>query len=221
MALIRSNSQDELQIPEALRPKLTSLDVPVKAAMLRSSNILSPRDQAPAPSKRPKLRRSLSSNHIDLATKGLVLPDISTFPQLDGDILSPPTAPFMKDGASRPSSPFGRSHSRGVSMDRSISSSFNANKNNSKMSKGTFKDISPVAMYTVLSETSSTQLDIELVKKLRLLLRNESARYDASFRWIILDVDLILISWSEGFLANGGYTVLLTRLMEILEVEWR
>jgi hypothetical protein len=38
------------------------------------------------------------------------------------------------------------------------------------------KDISPTRFFSILSGTSSTQLDIENVKKLRLLLRNESAR---------------------------------------------
>lgn len=28
-------------------------------------------------------------------------------------------------------------------------------------------------------------------------------------------------SWSEAFLRKGGYGALLTRLVEILEVEWR
>jgi hypothetical protein len=38
------------------------------------------------------------------------------------------------------------------------------------------KDISPTRFFSILSGTSSTQLDVESVKKLRLLLRNESAR---------------------------------------------
>ncbi|GJJ08389.1 hypothetical protein Clacol_002604 [Clathrus columnatus] len=196
---------DQLQIPDTLRPKLTSLDAPVKAAMLRSSHVLSPQEHTSAPSKRPKLRRSLSSNHIDFSNKSLIVPDISTLPSSEGPNLSPPMAPFMKEATSRPSSPFGRSHSRGVSMDipRVASQSFNVSKSNPKPSKGTVKDISPVSMYMMLSETSSLQLDIETVKKLRILLRNESA------------------SWSEGFLNHGGYTALLTRLIEILEVEWR
>jgi hypothetical protein len=38
------------------------------------------------------------------------------------------------------------------------------------------KNISPAKFFGILSGTSSTQLDVESVKKLRLLLRNESAR---------------------------------------------
>lgn len=147
--------------------------------MLRSSHVLSPQEPTLAPSKRPKLRRSLSSNHIDFALKGLQVPDASTLPKPDDQTPLPlPRAPFMREGISRPSSPSGRSHFRGISMDvpRSTSYSSSANKNNIRSVKGTVKDISPVAMYTMLSDTSTIQLDIELVKKLRLLLRNESAR---------------------------------------------
>ncbi|KAF8183389.1 armadillo-type protein [Pholiota molesta] len=55
------------------------------------------------------------------------------------------------------------------------------------------KNLSPTKFCSILTSTSSTQL----------LLRNETA------------------SWSEEFLKLGGYAALLTRLNEILEVEWR
>lgn len=38
------------------------------------------------------------------------------------------------------------------------------------------KNISPTKFFSILSGTSSTQLDVEDLKKLRLLLRNETAR---------------------------------------------
>jgi len=45
--------------------------------------------------------------------------------------------------------------------------------------KGTVvtKNISPTRFCSILTSTSSTQLDVEEVKKLRLLLRNETASY--------------------------------------------
>ncbi|KAH9944810.1 armadillo-type protein [Amylocystis lapponica] len=55
----------------------------------------------------------------------------------------------------------------------------------------------------ILTSTSTVRLEIETVQKLRMLLRNEAA------------------SWTEDFLNVGGYAALLTRLNEILEVEWR
>jgi hypothetical protein len=66
-----------------------------------------------------------------------------------------------------------------------------------------FTKYPPVKIVSNLLGTSSTVMDVEVVKKLRLLLRNESA------------------SWTEEFLARGGYEALLTRLNELLEVEWR
>ena len=71
----------------------------------------------------------------------------------------------------------------------------------------------------MLSETSSTQLEVEVVKKLRLLLRNETAKY--VFTSCIYALELMVPSWSEAFLRSGGYAALLTRLVEILEIEWR
>lgn len=52
----------------------------------------------------------------------------------------------------------------------------NAKQSTSKSGKGSVRDLSPVALCAMLSDTSSTQLEVEIVKKLRLLLRNESAR---------------------------------------------
>ncbi|KAG6373394.1 armadillo-type protein [Boletus reticuloceps] len=69
--------------------------------------------------------------------------------------------------------------------------------------KALSKGMTPVKLCSILTSTSSTILDVEVVKKLRLLLRNEAA------------------SWTEDFLRSGGYSALLTRLNEILEVEWR
>lgn len=43
-------------------------------------------------------------------------------------------------------------------------------------SKAAAKNLTPSVLCGILSGSSSTQLDIETVKKLRLLLRNESAR---------------------------------------------
>lgn len=98
-------------------------------------------------------------------------------------------------------------HSRGVSLDTPRSRSKSQTKSDFVTGKGSkdrsvAKD-SPSYYVNMLMRTSSLQLEVEVVKKLRLLLRNESA------------------SWTEGFFELGGYTALLTRLNEMLEVEWR
>jgi hypothetical protein len=48
-----------------------------------------------------------------------------------------------------------------------------------KDGKGSMKNFTPALMTELLAE-SSTTIDVEVIKKLRLLLRNESARYDES-----------------------------------------
>lgn len=173
--------QDDLQIPTTLRPKLATLESPVKAAMLRSSHVLTSPDLAsPHPVKRPKLRKSLSSTNIDSPRKNVLDYDFPTPPQAVDAPLAAPIAPFMLEGPGRP--PSAQGHARGTSLDNpratshSYTTSGNAKPGTSKPVKGLVRDLSPVALCTMLSETSSTHLELEIVKKLRLLLRNETAR---------------------------------------------
>ncbi|CAG7849173.1 SubName: Full=Uncharacterized protein {ECO:0000313/EMBL:CCA68783.1} [Serendipita indica DSM 11827] len=65
------------------------------------------------------------------------------------------------------------------------------------------RDWTPGRFSVMLSQTKSTELEVERLKKLRIMLRNEAA------------------AWSESFLIEGGYSALLSRLNEMLEVEWR
>ncbi|KIM33287.1 hypothetical protein M408DRAFT_326062 [Serendipita vermifera MAFF 305830] len=65
------------------------------------------------------------------------------------------------------------------------------------------RDWTPARFSAMLSQTKSTELEVERLKKLRIMLRNEAA------------------SWSEGFIIEGGYSSLLARLNEMLDVEWR
>ncbi|KAG8860795.1 hypothetical protein FRB91_000582 [Serendipita sp. 411] len=65
------------------------------------------------------------------------------------------------------------------------------------------REWTPGRFSTMLSQTKSIDLEVERLKKLRIMLRNEAA------------------SWSESFLIEGGYSALLARLNEMLEVEWR
>lgn len=150
--------------------------------MLRSSHVLiSPDVSSPHPVQRPKLRRSLSSTNLDFPRKNLH--DFPILHQSGDDALNAPlavpVAPFMLEGSGRPSSV--RGHARGSSLDLSQPSSHsytagNPNPGTSKRGKFSVRDLSAAAFCTMLSETSSPQLDLEVVKKLRLLLRNETAR---------------------------------------------
>ncbi|KAJ7170936.1 armadillo-type protein [Mycena crocata] len=220
---------EDLQIPSTLRPRLIGMESTVKAAMLKSSQTmaLAPLPPPPAttrgtPPLTPRsaaLRRTRSTESLDSPRH--VKPSLEyaapRAPALFGDSVLGASV-----GAGTSPSRKTSGHARGTSFDvprllsRSqvhlpVSASVvdltgkapkergAAGKEKDKVAK----DISPTRFFSILSGTSSTQLDIENVKKLRLLLRNESA------------------SWSEEFLKLGGYAALLTRLNEILEVEWR
>ncbi|KAJ4477395.1 armadillo-type protein [Lentinula aciculospora] len=211
---------DELQIPSTLRPKLAGMDSSVKAAMLKSSqgmslNIKSAFPVIPEMPLTPKtmtLRRTRSTETLESPRPAK--------PTLDYEF-RPPKAPFAfseqsSRSASSTASPRKSSHSRGISLGTGIMSRSQVNllgngstldltssKSGKEKGPGSSRIISPTKSISILAGVSSIELDVEQVKKLRLLLRNESA------------------SWTEEFLRSGGYTALLTRLNEILEVEWR
>ncbi|TFK70322.1 hypothetical protein BDN72DRAFT_958920 [Pluteus cervinus] len=241
---------DDLQIPPTLRPKLAGMDATVKAAMLKSSTMipnLKPSVVNPAmftlsnPPESPNrsLRRIRSTESL-----------ASPRPQRKAEYGAPhgmgfyPEAPQTAGLFPSTHSPFSSAlalgpdplaaarsvHARGVSVDvpRLTTSKSHVNlpaasfssldlntigsaiaiekeKKNEKKSSNVpaAKIISPTRFVSILTGSSSLRLDVENVKKLRLMLRNESA------------------SWTQDFLSHGGYSALLTRLNELLEVEWR
>ncbi|KAF7316606.1 Drf-GBD domain-containing protein [Mycena chlorophos] len=212
---------EDLQIPVTLRPRLLGMESNVKAAMLKSSQTMSlvpPPTRAPIPAMAPATPRATTLRRAR-STESMESPRRTSGPLLDEDDLPPPRAPALFTESPRKTS----GHSRGSSLDASrllsrsqvnlpLSASVvdltAATGGKTKERAGTKekakdKNLAPRRFFSILSGTSSTQLDIESVKKLRLMLRNESA------------------SWTEEFLTLGGYSALLTRLNEILEVEWR
>ncbi|KIL67542.1 hypothetical protein M378DRAFT_159355 [Amanita muscaria Koide BX008] len=221
---------DDLQIPSTLRPKLVGMDSTVKAAMVKSSQTYATNTKMEffSPSS-PGLRKARSTESLS-SPRGPILsagtfdfPEPPFYPPVKmGNLLdSPRVSAHHPSSVTRTDSPRKASvHGRGVSIDAprlfsrsqvqlplSTSSLDLPGKTQFKhgKEKGTShgKDISPTKFVSILSGTSSLDLDVELIKKLRLLLRNESA------------------TWSQDFLRQGGYSSLLTRLNEILEVEWR
>ncbi|KAF9477186.1 hypothetical protein BDN70DRAFT_811098 [Pholiota conissans] len=214
---------DDLQIPSTLRPKLYGMDASVKAAMLKSSQTMaiSPVGEQATPSTPTKnVRKAHSTDSMSSPrhpTLASLMNDNSElpYPGLSAAHVSAHNSPYLSSPPRKVSS-----HSRGLSFDgtrlfsrsqvnlASAPSSSNldltyANKLTKEKGALLTKNLSPTKFCSILTSTSSTQLDIEDLKKLRLLLRNETA------------------SWSEEFLKLGGYAALLTRLNEILEVEWR
>ena len=134
----------------------------VKAAMLKSSQVIMP---GAAPASTRGLRRVQSGSSLDIESprKGAT-PDYFPFPSTPGDKPSTPAA----------------QHSRGVSVDvprpKSRTGFADLGSHAKDGKGGAQKTLSPVQYVSVLTGKSSLELEVEVVKKLCLLLRNEAAR---------------------------------------------
>ena len=159
--------QDDLQIPSTLRPKLATMDPTVKAAFLKSSHVLA--QMRPVAIANPPLTpRGLRKAHSSESLASMSSPRPKK-PSLEQYDLSPAQSRQYSTG-----------HARGVSMDvrRQVIDAKPAPiaplKTNKDKKKGGV--LSPEKYVSILLGQSSTILDVEVVKKLRLLLRNEAAR---------------------------------------------
>lgn len=151
--------QDELQIPDTLRPKLATMETSVKAAMLKSSHTLSKGSVMPSSGLTQTLRRAHSSQSINSLTSREQAQRQAVD---DTDAMISPKRPAM--------------HTRGKSLDKvqGAAPADVAKGNKDKGGKGSV--MTPAKYCSVLTSMSSTHLDMEVLKKLRLMLRNESAR---------------------------------------------
>jgi hypothetical protein len=245
--LTYKQSQDDLQIPKTLRPKLTIMDATVKAAMLKSSQI--PMFQVPPPSTAPasatgshfaypqsagagggpitppppqtpsrSLRRTRSSDSIPsprAATDGATNPVYQQQPQAGTGIpqtaapsasgfFHPPSSHHARHATATttgaPSSSAGSVlgspayHARGkssVTLASFATGEFITGKGYGKGSgiagggSGAAKGLAPARFVSLLNGSSSTQLELESVKKLRMMLRNESARWESLFPFLL------------------------------------
>lgn len=224
-------TQDDLQIPSTVRVKLTTLETPVKAAMLRSSHVLGTVPAAPATP--PSLRRTRSNESLGSPKPLFALG--STNAASNEDLVAPRPA-FLMDEPSRsslgsskdvftpPASP--SRHARGSSLDlpRTISVTDLTNpkgkkdksKDAKELDKFKPKDkvagakekereiISPQKFCQILSKSKTVELDVSVIKKLRIMLRNEAARY-ALYACIQRVYDLIIVFFKlvRGFSQNG------------------
>jgi hypothetical protein len=173
------------------------MDSTVKASMLKSSTILAkqPRDiptVLPGTPRSGTLRRAVSTESLGSPLQNFAI---------DQDGLDPPRPAFAGGQVSAHHSPYmsgasprktSASHSRGLSFDAQTTLSRSqvnlATESSASLilsagplspkDKGTVRarNISPTKFCSILTSTSSLQLEIEDLKKLRLLLRNESAR---------------------------------------------
>jgi hypothetical protein len=158
-----------MQIPPNLRPKLKGMDPIVKSAMLRSSRQV----ETVTPKTPRTLRRSKSSEGLESPR---AVANFNTTRKSNSPASKPSTSLFtsalLDSSVNIPSVPnLAATHSRGVSLDVATIPP----KSSLVDPKARWlKDISAENINRHLSQTSSTQLDPELLKKLRLLLRNES-----------------------------------------------
>jgi hypothetical protein len=156
--------KDDMQIPPNLRPKLKGMDPVVKSTMLRSArqvDTVGPR--SPRTLRRTKSSEGLESPHRARAGFNTTRkPDIASRPST-----SLFTSALLDSSMNLPE--LQSDHSRGISIDAS-------NRKSSAEAKyrGLPKDLSAEKINQHLAQTSSTVLDPELLRKLRLLLRNES-----------------------------------------------
>jgi hypothetical protein len=147
----------------------------VKAAMLKSSHVIAPAATATAPAPTRSLRRVQSGSSIESPPKGSAA-------VLDH--------PYTANGATMPDARGGLSavtattsgihHSRGVSIDAprrpKSRSGFATSAADLNGTTARGKVFSPVQIVSLLTGKSSLELEVDVVKKLRLLLRNEAAR---------------------------------------------
>jgi hypothetical protein len=151
----------------------------VKAAMLKSSYVLVPTATATTPAATTRgLRRVQSGSSIESPLKGSAA--VLDQPQTANGATMPDARGGPSASAVTATTASGIHHSRGVSIDvprRPKSRSgftTSAVDLNSTTARG--KVFSPVQIVSLLTGKSSLELEVDVVKKLRLLLRNESAR---------------------------------------------
>ena len=166
--------KDDLQIPSTLRPKLAGMEPTVKAAMLKSSHVLGPAATATAPAPTRGRRRVQSGSSIESPPKGSAA--VLDYPANGA------TTPDARGGPSAvtATTTSGNHHSRGVSIDvprrPKSRSGFTTPAVDPNGTTVRGKVFSPVQIVSLLTGKSSLELEVDVVKKLRLLLRNESAR---------------------------------------------
>ena len=174
--------------------------------MLRSSHTI--QRSAPAPPSTPKkgtLRKSRSTDSLTSSPQAAlnIAYDFPEPPKTAGRFLglamkSTTSLAHYSDSETGADARPIRSHARGLSEDvsRNYSKSHTTAMSKSELTGGKVirakGSISPERYAHLLIDSSSLTLDVEIVKKLRLLLRNEPARYvdRQSIKFFALTADL-------------------------------
>ncbi|ORX36928.1 armadillo-type protein [Kockovaella imperatae] len=226
---------DSLQVPSSVRIKFSAVSQDVKNSILSSTLSSNPAILASlglsaplsvAPQKTPKakrrlsagLRRTKSSSNLESPGQD---PQIGKTYAVDGDafvIVASPSStrkppPPSRKGSSESTRP--PHHSRRNTAPRPLSLAIfgpsassnsvpSVGKNGGKglgiaMGEGSENFISWLQAY----KATDLNMDVARCKKLRMLLRHEST------------------TWVGSFIDQGGYDLILARLQDLLDVEWR
>lgn len=204
--------QGEMEVPTTLRLKLMTLEPSVKESMMKgqASLTIGALSAASAGKSRPPL---LDPHRKTKSSRSLTVDEC--FSSLE--ILSPPDRSAIFGGSKGRVVSNGSDHSSNryskESTSRSpemvASSSFlatprprsrSASANSLITSNG---DTNAASFATLLKTTDTSLLDVSRVKRMRVILSSES------------------VGWIEEFVQEGGYLAMVTRLKELLDLEWR
>lgn len=202
---------DNLQVADSVREKFQTVSLDVKSSILVSStnsnpNILNslglPIPQSPKIKKRmstPLLRNVKSSQSIKQEI------NVGQTYNVGGDefiIVKSPLSPPLPTSRQSFDMPRTSTSSRPTNSPRPMSGVF------ASSSSGKGLGISmeqPDSFITWLQSYKGTdvRMEVDRMKKLRMLLRHEST------------------GWVQAFLDQGGYELVLARLQDLLDIEWR
>ena len=153
----------------------------VKAAMLKSSHVLGPAATATAPASARGLRRVQSGSSINIELpplKGAAAALNPNYHHTAKGTTSPDAQGGPIGATASSTSVGGVHHSRGVSVDVASPQRPKSRSGftTSAAADARGKVLSPLQFVSLLTGKSSLELEVDVVKKLRLLLRNEAAR---------------------------------------------
>ncbi|ORY23137.1 armadillo-type protein [Naematelia encephala] len=225
---------DSLQVSSSVRRKINVVSSDIKSSILNSTLSANPTIlsslglPSPAPNETPKVKKRLSTpmlrkvkssgslgspgpnpevgktymvagDQFTIVASPLASPNPMSPPKhtqrMSTDLSRPAKARHMSTGPARPLSLFASSSSGSVqSFGRAGGKGLN-------IAMGERPD----AFIAWLSAYKATDLkmDVARCKKLRMLLRHEST------------------AWVDAFINGGGYKLVLARLQDLLDVEWR
>ncbi|KAK4688979.1 hypothetical protein P7C73_g1130, partial [Tremellales sp. Uapishka_1] len=231
------NLLDSLQVPASVREKFVTVSPSVKSSILSSSMTSNPTILAslglplpPTSNAPPNLRKRLSTPLLRKHKSSSSLDSPGRHPQegktysVEGDAfvivksptfapnpqMGPPAVPIRGQSMDTSRAPIARQSTpaRPLSSIFSPSSSSNGGQSvgrNAGKGLGISMGGGPEGMVNWLNSGKGTDLkmDVGQCKKLRMLLRHEDTQ------------------WVASFIEMGGYKLVLVRLQDLLDVEWR